>query len=84
MIAGSFVFMPTTYCLPSCVAMARALDFALPRQKEFPLPLSVDAHSAAVGLQTNRGYEPIYAYLARGTQKSRQCDMALLFWAQLG
>ena len=43
MIAGSFVFMLKTLDSNFCVAMARTLDFALPPETGFSLPLLAEA-----------------------------------------
>jgi len=74
MIAGSFVFMGKTLDSDFYVALARALDFSLPPETGFSLPLSVDAR---------RSYLTHHAYLAGGTRESREREMALLVKAQL-
>jgi hypothetical protein len=63
------------------------MDFGLPRQKGSALPLLADAQSAVVG---SKQVAPInvsrtrhYKSLARGTKKSRQREIASLFWVQL-
>jgi hypothetical protein len=63
------------------------MDFALPREGEFWLPLLADAQSDAVGAKQvaaiNVSRTMHYASLARGTRKSRQREIAPLFGTQL-
>jgi hypothetical protein len=63
------------------------MDFALPREGEFWLPLLADAQSDAVGAKQvaaiNVSRTRHYTSLARGTRKSRQREIAPLFGTQL-
>ena len=63
------------------------MDFALPQEGEFWLPLLADAQSDAVGAKQvaaiNVSRTMHYASLARGTRKSRQREIAPLFGTQL-
>jgi len=63
------------------------MDFALPQEGEFWLPLLADAQSDAVGAKQvaaiNVSRTMHYTSLARGTRKSRQREIAPLFGTQL-
>jgi hypothetical protein len=63
------------------------MDFALPQEGEFWLPLLADAQSDAVGAKQvaaiNVSRTRHYTSLARGTRKSRQREIAPLFGTQL-